>query len=446
MSTVYPFLQHILVASSAMHFSNNLRPKASMPAHSRTAVDATVHALRARQKAIKGLQAILDRQVASGEHSIHSDENDALLATVLFFINFDLIDSGKGGWRAHMAAARALVGAQAASYASIKNEEEDSPPRHTLSMDALQNERPLMLYPPPTPSPGDGIAIRHFLASDSVVYYIWGGTLDCLSKPGGRGSTHAQADINGIERILARTEANSYHSCPSQLLLLILRTSRLTREVYADGPNTQPTPEQLDAFVDLLKEAQSFDPEAWAVDISVRNAPVVQPSELEVRFRAYAAATYRATTCLYLLQAVPGLREHIRKRALTADHPQELPFLPTTTDLATTILQKLSLIPESSPLFKYSVWPLFITGVEAPTPETRAWITGRLDAMWDICPWGMMRSAVETLTEIWEWRDGVEAAGMHLVGEGENVDASAASSTIISLARLRSMGIEFLVV
>lgn len=444
MSTAFPFLQHILVASSAMHFANNLRRKASTPDYARNAVDSTVDALYARGKAIKALQVVLDRQDASdGDNP--TDENDALLATVLFFINFDLIDSGKGGWRAHMAAARALVGVHAASYASIKAEDEGVPKRHILSVEEFQDGRPLALLSPPAPSSNDRTGIRHYIASDAVVYYIWGGTLDCLSKSGARRSIHIPVDISGIQSILYRTEANSYHSCPSQLLLLILRTSRLTREVYADSPDTQPSSEQLDQFIDLLKEAQDFNPEAWAIKISMQNAEVVRPDEIEIRLRTYAAATYRATTCLYLLQAVPGLRAHIRKRSLTASRPDELPFLPTAKDLATTIMQTLSLIPESSPIFKYSVWPLFITGVEAPTPENRAWISRRLDLMWDICPWGMMQSAVETLAEIWKWKDATLKSYVKSADGEDDSEISGADSPT-SLMRLRSIGVEFLVV
>ncbi|KAI1865124.1 hypothetical protein JX265_008171 [Neoarthrinium moseri] len=429
-----------------MHFSNLMRRTTSIHDHSKVATDAIVDALRSRHKAIKALQQVLERHQASNLSAENPDEKDALLATVLFFINFDLIDSGKGGWRTHMKAARALLAAQASNFAPLSRMVEEevaptdiTPPTAEPCSDVLttisgRNTRPVL-------NTSHEIGIRDYIASDSVAYYIWGTTLDCLSKSASR-SGGDPVDTADLQHILDRTEANSYHSCPANILLLILRTSRLAKDIYGNGALT-PRPEQMDSFMDLLREAQTFDPEAWARAISMANSHVIEADEAEIRVRTCAAATYRATACLYVLLLAPGLQEHIRKKTQYSAGGSELPFLPTAADLTSTILQYLSRIPKSSPLFRYSSWPVFMTGVEANTPESRAWILDRLGAMWEICPWGMMKSAMETLTRVWKVRDGM------LEDASDNEQQNDQTGLAVdgnSLVQLRSMGIEFLIV
>jgi hypothetical protein len=124
----------------------------------------------------------------------------------------------------------------------------------------------------------------------------------------------------------------------------------------------------------------------------------------------------------------------------------DLPFLPTTGDFVTTILQHLSLIPISSPLFRYTTWPVFMTGVEAASPKHRAWVLERLQNMWDLCPWGMIKSAMGTLTEIWQLRDGIEK---DLSNRGDTMTGSVLETEHADsnwLIQLRTLGTDFLIV
>ncbi|KAK9419862.1 putative Fungal-specific transcription factor domain-containing protein [Seiridium unicorne] len=450
MSTSYSFLESILVASSAMHYSNLMRRTShDWPGSSKAAVDALVEALHARHDAIKGVQTVLARHKASANNTRASDEKDALLATILFFINFALIDSGKGGWRAHMRAARNLIAAQASNFVILTNKiQEDADAEHSvlaisslhirrtaISRDLQQNTS---LIRPQNP-----IGIRDYIASDSVAYYIWGTTLDALSNSAAGTPGTSIVDSDEIRYIIDRTEANSYHSCPAQLLLLILRISRLAQRISVIGNAPVADPE-MSLFVDYLEEAQNFNPAEWAIRVSTANAYVREVDELEIKMRTYIAAAYRASVCLYVLLAAPGLQQYMERHSSVPGDTMNLSTLPTTEDLTKEILSQLMLIPSTYPLFKYTTWPVFMTGVEAVAPERRSWIIQRLSAMWELCPWGMMKSAMETLTEIWQLRDGlsVSTSDDDAIAGGSIADMTDRNWLI----HLRNMGSNLLIV
>ncbi|RYP91779.1 hypothetical protein DL770_002123 [Monosporascus sp. CRB-9-2] len=155
-----------------------------------------------------------------------------------------------------------------------------------------------------------------------------------------------------------------------------------------------------------------FDTQAWANEIYARNLMAFGVvDKAEVHLRAHIATTYRTTACLYMLLIAPGLQSYMRRRAQSrVAEDDHLPTLLNTEDYAATTLKLLSFVPAASPLFKYTTWPVFMTGVETALPERRAWVMGRMQAMLDLCPWGMLTAAMETLTEIWLLRDAATAA------------------------------------
>ncbi|RYP72501.1 hypothetical protein DL771_004141 [Monosporascus sp. 5C6A] len=155
-----------------------------------------------------------------------------------------------------------------------------------------------------------------------------------------------------------------------------------------------------------------FDTQAWANEIYTRNLMAFGVvDKVEVHLRAHIATTYRTTACLYMLLIAPGLQSYMRRRAQSrAAGDDHVPTLLNTEDYAATTLKLLSFVPAASPLFKYTTWPVFMTGVETALPERRAWVMERMQAMLDLCPWGMLTAAMETLTEIWRLRDAATAA------------------------------------
>ncbi|KAI3318132.1 hypothetical protein HD806DRAFT_549477 [Xylariaceae sp. AK1471] len=469
MSQTYSYLQHIIIAVSAVHYYHAIRNATSEKGEcSGLARNALIHALHARQEAIRELIAVIQRRHSDNNRAESQADQDALLATVLFFINFTLIDSGRDGWKNHLTAASRLLSAHGPStlplllYTGDDDQldyQSSSKIEHTsLSAPSTPQESCEALYQPMC----QPLTACDYVTSDTVAYFIWNCALESLVSQSycppslsssARGLDYAAQlltwDITKVLKILSRTEANSYHSCPAHLLGIVLRTARITQHMKTSGSRS-PAAVQIDAYLNLLKEAETFDIEQWAAGISTRIIGMLGVmNEQELRLRCHIAATYRAAVCLYILLVAPGLPAEVRRRArLTNGDVDALPTLPTTEDLASTILQQLSFIPKTNPLFKYTVWPLFLTGVDAVSDTRRVWVIERLRAMLDVCPWGMLTSAMETLAEIWKLRDGVPKRDVDELGlsdktqEVERVEEDNSDW----LARLQGLKIDCLIV
>ena len=106
-----PLLQHIIVAASAAHMSNLMRPSLPRLQHGNSQVvrfastEASSRALRdaliAKQEALKLMH--------NAVQNIDSVGVDVVLAASLFFINVELIESGKHGWQAHLEGAGKIM-------------------------------------------------------------------------------------------------------------------------------------------------------------------------------------------------------------------------------------------------------------------------------------------------------------------------------------------------
>ncbi|KAI1109372.1 fungal-specific transcription factor domain-containing protein [Nemania sp. NC0429] len=497
LSQTYSYLQHIIIAVSAVHYYHSIKYATSKIAeHSRVAQNALIDALRARHDAIRELRAIIQERQSRHHEAESKADQDAMLATILFFVNFTLIDSGKG-WKDHLTAAGRLLSV----YSPLT-----APLFHAGEGDQLQLQRDSISSSPSTPDPApfwppetspaflEGPPPRltacDYIASDTIAYSIWNCAVESLvpSSPSPPSSPSQATDVSSspatttttldraahplmwdvpqVLKLLSRTEANSYHSCPAYLMSIVLRTAQITQSLRTRGAPATAATAQMNAYISLLAEAEAFDVEGWAAGVSTHIVGLLGATNAqELRLRCHIAATYRAAVCLYILLVAPGLPAEVRRRrrrrhdgasqgsegdtAAALPLPLPLPTLPTTADLAATIAQRLSLIPKTSPLFKYTVWPIFLTGVDAAEPAHRRWVIDRLCAMRDLCPWSMMTAAMETLAEIWKLRDATTAARDTGVlrssdGGGSNVDVDEDGGDW--LARLEGLKIECLIV
>ena len=106
-----PLLQHILVAASAAHMSNHYRPELppvidpDMQCMSPTSSEASRRALRDALIAKNQALRLMHQEI----QTINSSRADVALAAAWLFINVELIESGKHGWRAHLEGAGRLV-------------------------------------------------------------------------------------------------------------------------------------------------------------------------------------------------------------------------------------------------------------------------------------------------------------------------------------------------
>lgn len=113
----HPLLLEIIVATSAMHWSNMFRPTAAVPAmydpdgylallRSRDLVSrgALIDALAAKQRAMGHLRGVLDTLDPAG--------SEVVLAAMHFFVKFDLIDLERKEaptWKTHLEGACSIM-------------------------------------------------------------------------------------------------------------------------------------------------------------------------------------------------------------------------------------------------------------------------------------------------------------------------------------------------
>ena len=95
-------LQHIIVANSALHLANATQNGPMMRDVRRgPSLEAYKDALAAKRRALR----LLSEALANSD----SMNSDVILASIMLFIKFELLDSGRNGWRFHTEGARQLM-------------------------------------------------------------------------------------------------------------------------------------------------------------------------------------------------------------------------------------------------------------------------------------------------------------------------------------------------
>jgi hypothetical protein len=98
----HPVLQYIIVAISALHLANTTRKDFSTQTDRQDPSEKTYKdALLAKQKALR----LLSEELTNSE----SMNSDIVLASIMLFIEFELLDSGKNGWKFHTEGAKQLM-------------------------------------------------------------------------------------------------------------------------------------------------------------------------------------------------------------------------------------------------------------------------------------------------------------------------------------------------
>lgn len=368
----HAFLRHVVVALSAVHQVSYLRSRGQQFRAK------LLDALAAKHKAIVLIKDALENL---GPHN-YGD----VLTAVVYLVNFDLVDSGRDSWQAHIAAAGRLM-------AMLR-------PAAAVNAGAGGSATSPMSGGRTADSPIE--TLRDYVMSDCLTFFILGSTLGSW-----QGTRAAEVfDSLDIVSMLLRAEANTYHSCPSEILAAILRSSQLAAEMRRDdGGGWGPSPSQKEAAAGLMRQLCGFDARRWAESIVAAHGygTADDPDTLDkVRGREHMACAHRSAACAYLLmaafEAFEGGGDHVVQVTRTA-----------TEGFASDIFQHLACIAETDMLFKGSVWPTFILGALTADPDRRAWVLRRLEQMWlTICPWGYVKTAVDTLVALWQIRDGRE--------------------------------------
>ncbi|GJN69725.1 hypothetical protein PLICBS_003776 [Purpureocillium lilacinum] len=353
LTTRHPLLLHILVATSAIHWSNLFRPITTIPtgltdpggylaqlrAKDLVSRAALIDALTAKQTAMLHLRQVLDTLDPAG--------SEVALAAMHFFIRFDLIDlerNGDKGWLTHLDGARSILA---------------------------------LLSPAAAAASSSSRMLRDCVIADCFIYHALGSTL-------ASGALAARIARYAVEvlPVLERVETNSYLSCPAAVLQVILRASEFSYESESFG--TTLTLGAAEEALELIRNLRAFDMDAWAAKLRT-----------DVLSRAHVASAHRGAACLYVLQALP------LARAASPVDPDSL---------VDEILMHLSQLDEGDPYFKATSWPTFIAGAETRDPDKRMWTLKRLLSIWKICSWGYIFTAIEMLKTTWDMQDRHDAA------------------------------------
>ncbi|KAG6116958.1 hypothetical protein E4U13_001476 [Claviceps humidiphila] len=342
LTRAHPLLQHIIVAASASHMSNLVRaPLTSRDSDVGESLRAMIH--QASRRALN--DALLAKATALGlmrgaVENMKTTGADVILAAALFFINVELIESGKHGWKAHLEGAGRI-------------------------MSLLQ------------PTMGAETTLRDYMLSDCFIYFIMASAF----MPAVSLDSQSYFKPAQIISILRRAAANNYLCSPPEILVILYSASQLSN-TSSDASNAD---EIRDAGLKLLQEAQSFDIDAWAND--ARNVEYMPG--VPIQSRVHAGSAHRLAACLYILQAIPSLAE-------IANHDE------VVRRLSDNIIEHLSCISDEDPNFKATTWPTFIAGAEARDPPRRDWVMNRLKRLVVSCPWGFLYTAMDTLQSIWD--------------------------------------------
>ncbi|GAO16787.1 hypothetical protein UVI_02057670 [Ustilaginoidea virens] len=261
-----------------------------------------------------------------------------------FFVKFDLIDLEQTegkGWQAHLAGASSILA--------------------LLTTESSRSASSRMLH--------------DCVIADCFIYHILGSTL-------GSGAIASRIARYAFEflPVMKRVEVNSYLSCPPEILQIILLASQLSYE----SPCIDWNLSAADQALALIDQALAFDIPAWADRLRQ------MPNITDIESRIHIASAHRSAVCLYILQALPLSR---------AVRPVDTSFL------VSDILGHLGQISEQDPYFKATSWPTFIAGAETRDSEKRSWAMTRILAIWKICSWGYIFTAIEMLRATWQMQD-----------------------------------------
>ncbi|KAF2122672.1 fungal-specific transcription factor domain-containing protein [Lophiotrema nucula] len=356
-----PVLLQVILANAAFHIHNiagvSLRPSVYQPDRQPdlTSYYASVSRFggpftTSYHDALVAKQAALSL-MAQSVTSVDNSNIDIILVSILLFVNYELIESGKEGkWRVHMDGAQKLI---------------------NMLGTATFYQEPMS-------------RLRRCVLSDFLVFFVLGMTLNFSANCG-----KLLPNSIDYEPILKYAETNNYLSCPAPLLSIMLQSFDLpdAREVTA-GEARIVIQEQVKA---LLQQALAFNPTDWALTLELAS-----PLEnLEKRIRI--ASAHRAAVCIYIARVLPSSNPLIDPTSGNA--------IISLTGLADEVVEHVSQLRPGDQVFKSICWPLFLAGAESMKPAQRVQILKFLDALWSEMYWGYIRTVQSVLEIIWKFSD-----------------------------------------
>jgi hypothetical protein len=359
-TSAYPLLLQIIVANSAFHVFNitqNPMGQSSYQGEQSPTVMAYYQAVSRFGGPLKSSyrDALVAKQQALGllaksVSSVNTSNIDLILVTILLFVNYALVESGRDKWKVHMDGALKLI--------------------------KLLGEPPYLQRPMSR--------LRQTILSDLLVFHILGSTFSFATLPA------LIPETIELEPILRYAETNNYLSCPGPLLRIMLKSFALPDT--HDSPSESSTQDYIQEQVGvLLQRALAFDPITWSFDFE-RASPY---EDIEQRIRI--ASAHRSAVCIYLARVLPSTNPLLDPASGTA--------LVSLTALADDVVHHISHLKPGDALFKSICWPLFLAGAESEDPQQREWIMNTLDQLYGLMFWGYLHTSKRVLEAIWKFKD-----------------------------------------
>lgn len=242
----FNYLKEIVLATSAVHLVS-IRRYRGHP-HKQELIDA----LTAKGRAYRLLRQALG--------NLNAASKPMVMIAVVFFINFDLIDSGRGNWKTHIEAAAKLI-------TSIQN---------------LSTNLPLPVA-----------TLADVVVADCITYHILG---SAFARP----DDTAMSAFDSVDFMatLQRTEAFSYGCSPPLVLNTISKASRLS-------------PTDVEEAASLIDQLRAYDSRSWVYNIQGLSSY----DDLDVRISM--ANSHRLAAVLYIALAVPEALDYVQPPTTT---------------------------------------------------------------------------------------------------------------------------------
>lgn len=326
----FDYIREITLATSAMHMVTLRR------SHGLTYQKELVDALTAKGQAYRLLRAALDNLAAV-------DKPIAMVA-VVFFINFDLIESGRGCWKTHVEAAGKLL----------------------KSIHAMEIRKQI----PPSVA-----KLADIVVADCITYHVLGSAF----ASSGDMAMSAFESID-IKSVLQRAAPYSYGCYPPIMLEILSQASHLSQKDVSKAR-------------ELMNEICVIDFRAWVYSI-----PGLSPKD-DLEARVAIADAHRAATALYILLAVPDLEQDTLccQYGITAEVQNrlvmhQLASVPIEHALAKGLIWPTFMVGAQTDDPEGREWCL--------GRMQKIWVASPF-----ICPWGYIETAMTMMQRVWETKD-----------------------------------------
>ncbi|KAM3450887.1 hypothetical protein NHJ6243_009715 [Beauveria neobassiana] len=358
----HPLLQNTIVATSAIHMSHFLRPPSCRSGNDNGGLAALGsdercqrayrHALAAKHKALGMMR---DAVV-----NIHLVDCGAVLASVFFLVDLELMEPGRVSWKAHLKGAGKIL---------------------SLFQPTLARAGPLADY----------------ISADYLIYVIMASVF--MTSPAF--DTDSFFRPSPFPKMLKRAAAYSHICCPPEILNVLLAAATLSNTPCDASDNEQT----ITAASTLFESAYTFDVDAWARDED--NFSYLRSATVQTRI--HAGHAHRLAACLYILRAIPAMNS-----LQDSDMVAKL--------LASNAIQHISSIPDDDANLKVITWPTFVVGADSDDAARREWAMGRLRQLATYWPWGFLYNAMDTLERLWclDYDKSSGRSWVHVVKESDS--------------------------